>query len=57
MEDANAHIQVFEKLFPLSKDFQYTFLSAVDTDGFVLQITVNKTVDIKEIDGKVYLRR
>jgi ATP-dependent DNA helicase RecG len=57
-EDANAHIQVFEGLFPLSQDFSYTFLECNPAEGLVLQILINKTRDIKiASDGKPYIRR
>jgi len=57
-EDANAHIQVFEGLFPLGQDFTYTFLQTSEAPGKVLLITINKTRDIKQAsDGKPYLRR
>jgi ATP-dependent DNA helicase RecG len=57
-EDANAHLQVFEGLFPLGQDFSYTFLSSPGSTGFVLHVLVHKTRDIKKAsDGVVYLRR
>jgi ATP-dependent DNA helicase RecG len=57
-EAANAHIQVFEALFPLSRDFQYSFLSCDTKPGFVLKLDVQKTRDIrKSSDGTPYVRR
>jgi Divergent AAA domain. len=57
-EAANAHLQVFEKLFPLSQEFSYNFLKCKDTKGLVLQLGINKTKDIKKsTDGKPYIRR
>lgn len=57
-EDANGHLQIFEKLFPLSQDFNYVFLKGPSSDGLVLQISINKTREIKlASDGKPYLRR
>jgi ATP-dependent DNA helicase RecG len=58
MEAANSHIQVFDQLFPLGKDFQYTFLRNDDELGLVLQIQIQKTTDIKKAsDGFPYVRR
>lgn len=58
VEDANGHIQPFEALFPLGNHFEYTFLECEGQPGFVLQVQVRKTPDIKKAsDGVVYLRR
>lgn len=58
IEDANGHIQAFEPLFPLGNDFEYCFLTTDGESGFVLQIQVQKTADIKKAsDGLIYLRR
>lgn len=57
-EAANAHLQVFERLFPLGQFFSYTFLEAPESQGLVLQIHINKTREItKASDGVPYLRR
>lgn len=57
-EAANAHLQVFESLFPLGQDFDYTFLRAEPGPGLVLQVQVRKTRDIKTAsDGFPYVRR
>jgi ATP-dependent DNA helicase RecG len=57
-EAANAHVQVFEQLFPLGTDYRYDFLSNDHSDGLVLKIQVAKTRDIKKAsDRKVYVRR
>lgn len=57
-EAANAHLQVFEGLFPLGQDFQYEFLAAPNYKGLVLYVTVQKTRDVKQAtDGKPYVRR
>src|SRR6266481_5545563 len=42
-EDANAHLQVFEELFPLGGDYLYGFLTHPSQTGYVLQATVRKT--------------
>ncbi|QPJ63761.1 MAG: ATP-dependent DNA helicase RecG [Candidatus Nitronauta litoralis] len=58
IESANAHIQVFEELFPLSNDFQYEFLSNDDSVGLVLKVQIAKSRDLKVAsDTKVYIRR
>ncbi len=57
-EDANAHLQVFEKLFPLGEDYLYNFLSHPKQIGVVLQVIVRKTKGIvKSNDGIPYIRR
>ena len=57
-EEANAHIQVLEQLFPLGDGYTYTFLRCQNEPGYVLKIDVGKSRDIKTAsDGKVYLRR
>jgi len=58
VEAANAHIQVCEQLFPLGRDFSYTFLSCDDEEGLVLKIEILKTMGImRATDGHPYLRR
>jgi ATP-dependent DNA helicase RecG len=57
-ESANAHLQVFEQLFPLGTDFAYTFLKIAGQTGLVLQISILKTKQImKASDGIPYIRR
>ncbi|MCR9096079.1 MAG: putative DNA binding domain-containing protein [bacterium] len=57
-EAANAHLAVFEGLFPLGQHFDYTFLENDESDGVVLQVAIQKTPDIKNAsDGKPYIRR
>jgi len=57
-EAANAHLQVFEDLFPLGTDFDYGFLGSNGAAGLVLQVQVRKTADIKRAsDGTAYIRR
>ncbi len=57
-EDANGHIQIFEKLFPLGDEFSYSFLSTVSQNGLVLKIEVRKSRSIKTAsNGKIYVRR
>jgi ATP-dependent DNA helicase RecG len=58
IEAANNHVLVFEKLFPLGKDFLYEFLRCEGENGFVLHIQIQKTSDIKKAsDGYPYVRR
>ncbi len=58
IEAANAHLQVFDQLFPLGQYYNYTFLACPGAQGVVLQVNVNKTREItKASDGIPYLRR
>ncbi len=57
-EAANGHIQIFEALFPLSGEFQYSFLACDSKPGLLLKCEVQKTRDIrKSSDGTPYVRR
>jgi ATP-dependent DNA helicase RecG len=57
-EDANAHMQVFETLFPLGQDFSYEFLSVPGVPGMVLHALIHKTRDIKIASDRLpYVRR
>jgi len=57
-EDANSHIQIFEKTFPLGYGFTYTFLSSPGAHGVVLYVEILKSQDmVAAHDGIVYLRR
>lgn len=57
-EDANGHIQIFEELFPLSRDFRYEFLRGPGKSGLVLRVSVQKTVGVvKASGGGVFVRR
>ncbi len=57
-EDANGHIQIFEKFFPLGTDYQYSFLTSADVQGYVLRVEIHKSRDVKlASDGKAYIRR
>jgi ATP-dependent DNA helicase RecG len=58
VEAANGHIQAFERVFPLGKDFQYEFLRCPMRKGVVLHVQVSRTQGIvKATDGKPYIRR
>lgn len=58
VEAANAHMQVFERYFPLGKDFQYEFMRCPVRPGVVLHVSVNRTQGvITATDGKAYIRR
>lgn len=57
-EAANGHIQAFEALFPLSGDFQYSFISCDERPGLILKLEIQKTRDIRrDRNGKPYVRR
>lgn len=57
-EDANSHIQVFERLFPLGDGYGYTFLKMTAEPGYVLKVEIAKSRDVKTAsDGVVYIRR
>jgi ATP-dependent DNA helicase RecG len=57
-EAANAHLAVFERLFPLSSQYTYDFLSHQGEGGLVLKAQVMKSRDIvRASDGEAYLRR
>ena len=57
-EQANAHLQTFDKYFPLSTDFHYEFLQCEDCPGILLHVTANKTVAVTLASNNVpYLRR
>jgi hypothetical protein len=57
-EAANAHLQVFDRLFPLGQYYSYLFLSSSVGPGLVLQVSVNKTREItKGSDSVAYIRR
>ena len=57
-EAANAHIQVFEELFPFGQYCNYAFLAAPGYSGLTLKVEVLKTRDIsKASNGTPYVRR
>lgn len=57
-EAANSHIQVFEAFFPLSRDFQYAFLTCDGRPGLILKVEIKKTREIRRAsDGTPYIRR
>jgi len=60
IEAANAHLQVFENLFPLGTNFKYEFLRCDDAEypGLVLYVQINKTQGIVNAsNGIPYIRR
>ncbi|MEK7215012.1 MAG: ATP-binding protein, partial [Chloroflexota bacterium] len=58
IEAANAHLQVFEQLFPLGQYYSYTFLACDIGPGVALQVNVNKTREImKASGGTPFIRR
>lgn len=57
-EAANAHIQVFEALFPLGDGFVYEFFRSENHTGLVLHILVLRSAQTRPAsDGILYLRR
>lgn len=57
-EEANGHIQIFEKLFPVGDYYSYTFLSHPTSNGLVLQASIKKNLHIvKASNDSVYKRR
>ena len=58
VEDANGHIQIFEKLFPLGHGFSYEFLQVDGQSDYLLKIEIEKSHEIVfASDKKAYLRR
>ncbi len=58
MEAANAHLEVFERLFPLGSEYQYEFLRCEGKHGIVLHAQVNKTIGVTLASNNVpYIRR
>ena len=57
-EEANAHVQLFEEMFPLGGYCSYNFLSHPQQKGLVLQVQVNKTKEVVNAsEGIPYVRR
>lgn len=57
-EAANGHLQSLEALFPLGAEYSYEFLQCPGSNGLVLHISVQRTVQIARAhDKKVYARR
>lgn len=58
VEDANAHIALFEKIYPLNDGLSLRFFSAPGSSGLVLSIQCPKTIRlIESSDGTLYVRR
>lgn len=57
-EAANGHLQIFEKLFPLGSDFQYSFIRGESHSGLLLHVQIRKAQPIVlASNGLPYLRR
>jgi len=57
-EAANAHLQVFENLFPLGEDYSYSFFVHAEQPGYVLHVVVKKTKSIVRASDRIpYIRR
>ena len=58
LEDANSCIAAFDEIFPLNEGCTYSFVVCDAYPGYLLNVVVSKTRDIKKTqDGKVYIRR
>lgn len=57
-EDANAHLNVLENLFPTSDAFSYRFLKTDSLPGLILSCEVFKNQQVwKDSKGDIYLRK
>ncbi|SHK17266.1 ATP-dependent DNA helicase RecG [Maribacter aquivivus] len=57
-EDANAHVQLIQELFPFEQYISISFFKTSDLKGFVLHIQINKTKEILYASDKhPYVRR
>jgi ATP-dependent DNA helicase RecG len=58
VEDANAHLQVLNELFPLGATYSFDFLQHSRAKGFVLHLEIAKARSIvRATDGTPYVRR
>jgi ATP-dependent DNA helicase RecG len=58
IEDANQHIEIIERYFPIGQSSRFTFLLSEGNSSFVLHCEIEKTIDLSRAsDGMVYLRR
>jgi ATP-dependent DNA helicase RecG len=58
IEEANGYLQALSALFPLGAEHSYEFLRAPGSNGLVLHISVQRTVQISRgLDKKIYVRR
>ena len=58
VEAANAHIQMVTSVLPLGNGCRFTFLSAEDQQGLVLQLEIAKSKDvIKSSTEEIYIRK
>jgi Predicted transcriptional regulator containing an HTH domain and an uncharacterized domain shared with the mammalian protein Schlafen len=56
-EEANGHLQALSALFPLGAEYSYEFLRAAGSNGLVLHISVQRTVQIaRGLDKTPYVR-
>ena len=57
-EDANAHIQVLDDLFPLNNSYSCEFLANAKQSGLVLKVQINKTREIITASNETaYIRK
>lgn len=58
VEEANPHLEVFERLFPLGSEYGYEYLRSENHPGIVLHVQVNKTLGVTLASNNVpYIRR
>ena len=58
VEDANAHLALFEEIYPLSDGLRVQFYSSPSNSGYVLSVQCPKTIRlVPSSDGTLYLRR
>ena len=58
VEDANAHIEILDKVMQLGQGYSFEFLLHQSSTGFVLHIEVGKTPNIiYATSGTAYVRR
>jgi ATP-dependent DNA helicase RecG len=58
VEAANDHVKLFDQLFPLGRDFHYSFLRCEGSPGLILHVQVSRTQGIMKASDKIaYVRR
>lgn len=57
-EEVNGHVQVLERIFPFSGEYDAVFLKSKGRNGYVLHINVRKSSQIRmTTEGKIYVRK
>ena len=58
IEDANAHLQILNELFPLGGSSSFEFLHSADYTGYVLHLNIAKTVRVVRATNSIpYIRK